>query len=51
MGGYFGEKRPLGMPRNRWGDDVWRDATHLLQVLDWKAEALKTGGCRNCVPS
>jgi len=30
MGGYFGGKRPLGKPRNRWEDAVWRDAADLL---------------------
>lgn len=43
MGGYFGGKRSLGKPRNRWGDAVWKDAADLLQVLDWKAAARKTG--------
>jgi hypothetical protein len=46
MGGYFGGKGPLGKPRNRWGNTVWREAADLLQVLDWKAAARMTGGCR-----
>jgi len=46
MGGYFGRKRPLGKPRNRLGDAVWRDDADLLQVFDWKAVARKTSGCR-----
>jgi hypothetical protein len=28
------------------GDAVWRDAVDLLQVLDWKAVARKTGNWR-----
>ena len=46
MRGCFGTRRPVGKPRDRWADAVWRDAADLLPILDWKSATRKTGGWR-----
>jgi hypothetical protein len=39
MGGYLGVLRPVGQPRNRREDAVWRDDVDLFQIRDWKTAA------------
>jgi hypothetical protein len=42
----FRSRRPVGKPRDRWEDAVWRYTSDLLLILDWKATVTKTGGMR-----
>jgi hypothetical protein len=46
MGGCFGGRRPVGKPRERWEDAVWRDAVDFLQIRKWKAAARNREGWR-----
>ena len=41
MGGYFGGLRPVGQPRSRREDAVWRDDVDLFQIRDWKTAAAR----------
>ncbi|KAJ4443243.1 hypothetical protein ANN_04911 [Periplaneta americana] len=35
----FGGGRPVGRPRNRWEDDVCRDALEILKIRNWRVAA------------
>ena len=39
MGGYFRGLRPVGQPRSRRKDAVWRDDVDFFQIRDWKTAA------------
>jgi len=39
MGGDFGGLRPVGQPRSRREDAIWRDDVDLFQIRDWKMAA------------
>jgi hypothetical protein len=43
MGGCFSSTRPVGEPRERWVDAVWRVALDLLKIQNCKVAARKTG--------
>jgi hypothetical protein len=44
--GSFTGIKSVGKSRNRWKDDVWREALELLQIRNWKAIARKTEAWR-----
>jgi hypothetical protein len=39
LNGNFYTTRPVGEPRTRWADVVWRDALQLLGVRGWRRRA------------
>ena len=39
LNGNFYTTRPMGRPRTRWADVVWRDALQLLGVRGWRRRA------------
>jgi hypothetical protein len=44
MGGYTEGRRPVGKPRGRLKDAIWRDAVSSLQTRDWEVARTKRGG-------
>jgi hypothetical protein len=49
MMGRLEEVRPIGRPRKRWMDGVQTDAKGLLNVKNWKAQALDRNEWRHII--
>jgi hypothetical protein len=48
VGGYFGGLRPVGQPRSRREDAIWKDDVDLFQMRHWKmAEGRENVGVRS----
>jgi hypothetical protein len=48
LGSCFGRRRPVRRLRNRWKDEIQRDAANLLRIWNWKLqqEIKRSGGRR-----
>jgi hypothetical protein len=49
MGGCFRGRKPVGKHRGRKKSAVWRNATDLLQTLNWNVAARSGEGCRKVI--